>query len=1132
MLQIQRASAGSGKTYTLAKKFIWFLIAIKNPERPWRLRSHREIADGLARILAITFTNKATNEMKLRIVDNLAAMAVAADKNAVTPLLLKQTPYLKEFADELSVSPSKVGEAAAYALSVLLNEYSDFRISTIDSFFQSVLRTFAYESNLNDSYQVEIDTDYLIMASIEATLNELNRPGTDDTTAGKWIRILTREAAENGGKWNVFQKNANNNSVYSSLRKSLKMMESEEFKEIRTSLDNYFLNNSETLPLEDVYTALKKQVETPVIEALETARRLGNQLQTRLKKAGIDPGADCLRNFSGHLSKLKILTPEVSPSDKNIFAPLKLAGKSLLKKGVSHPEAQVFTDLALQMYEAYTQWLDLRGRQEWLYWQVYAPLLPYLGLLGEARLKMTEFLENNNLIQLGETNSMLQDIIGEDDAPFIYERLGSVINHFLIDEFQDTSRMQWDNLHPLLKESDSRGEDNLIIGDAKQSIYRFRNADPSLITTVVPSLFPSHKSAGMTRAENTNWRSRRRIVEFNNLFFSHLAQYVDSWKLGELDFKDLYANVAQYSNHRDESGYVEVRIMSAELSDEEKAAGKTVANVIEENILKEIGPLITSLRRRGVAQKDIAILTDTNEEGKKIIAALVEYNETLPAGTPSIDFISEEALLVSQSEAVGILVAILRYLATGADMDLSFFSLRHPEQSAAGHITNYMTAESPRKEVDEIINDMQARTLTGIVEAMTEKFVPEAMRREQAVYLAAFQDMVIDYTDRYPADAASFLDWWDSKGQFRSISSPEGTDAVSIMTIHKSKGLEFGCVILPFADSSLEPSPSQSEWRWVKPSSIFSEAGLPPFVPVKTERKLLETEHAPVYVAYHDLFMMDKLNSAYVAFTRAVDELYIFTRETKNKKSLGPMLRQILTPTEDGDLNLDFSIGEEESLLLPSECVEWDEEKTIVKIGEKPTYCPTDTESGKKRGGKVEERTLGAYNVDSTPAILHIVETDDTSQTVPDPDDDPRSEGNLLHAIMERVKKADDLHSAVLTLRMRGMVSLEQAQEWEPMLEEAMKGEEVAGWFDGSWRVANEREIILPRMKNRRPDRLMFNADRSRAIVVDYKFGVIPEGDEHIEQVREYVELIRLAVRPRYIEGYIWYVREGKIIRV
>ena len=1131
MLQIQRASAGSGKTYTLAKKFIWFLIAIKNPDRPWRLRTRREIADGLARILAITFTNKATNEMKLRIVDNLASMAVAAE-DPVSPLLLTQTPYLKEFAETLSVPPSKVGEAAAYALSVLLNEYSDFRISTIDSFFQSVLRTFAYESNLNDSYQVEIDTDYLIMASIDATLNELNRPGTDETPAGKWIRILTREASENGGKWNVFQKNNNNSSVYSSLRRSLKMIESEDFKEIRTSLDDYFINTAETLPLEEVYVALKKRVETPVFEALERARGLGNRLQAQLRKAGLDPATDCLRNFSGHLAKLNVLTPDVSSSDRNIFSPLKLAGKSLLKKGVSHPEAQELTDMAIDMYEAYNLWLDLRGRPEWVYWQVYAPLLPYLGLLGEARLKMNEFLESNNLIQLGETNSMLQDIIGDDDAPFIYERLGSVINHFLIDEFQDTSRMQWDNLHPLLKESDSRGEDNLIIGDAKQSIYRFRNADPSLITTVVPSLFPSHKPAGLTRAENTNWRSRRRIVEFNNLFFSNLAGIVDSLKLGELDFKDLYSNVAQYSNHRDPSGYVEVRFMSAELSDEDKSAGKSVADVIEENVLKEMGPLIASLQTRGVAQKDIAILTDTNEEGKKIIAALVEYNENRPAGTPPVDFISEEALLVSQSEAVGILVAIMRYLATGADMDLSFFSLRHPELSPAGHIAGFLGEESPQKEVDAIMADMQARTLTGIVEAMTEKFVPEVMRREQAVYLAAFQDMVIDYTDRYPADAASFLDWWDSKGRFRSISSPEGTDAVRIMTIHKSKGLEFGCVILPFADGALEPSPTQSEWRWVKPASVFSDAGLPPFVPVKTERKLMETEHASIYIDYHDLFMMDKLNSAYVAFTRAVDELYIFTRESRNRNALGPLLKKILLPPEEGALELSLPSGVEEELLLPADTVEWDDRQTVVCIGEKPVYMPKDTDSGRKNGKKVEERVLGAYNADSTPAILHIVETEDSDLSVPDPDEDPRSEGNLLHAVMERVKKADDLHAAVLTLRMRGMISLEQAHEWEPMLEKAMKGKEVAGWFDGSWRVANEREIILPGMKNRRPDRLMFNSDRSRAIVVDYKFGSVPDGDEHIEQVREYVELIRLAVRPKNIEGFIWYVREGKIVRV
>ncbi len=1128
MLHLQRASAGSGKTYTLAKQFIWFLIAVKTGEN-WRLRTDREISDGLSRILAITFTNKATNEMKQRIVEKLADLSVAAEPGAVTPHLLKTTAYLQEFSTRLGVAPELIGQAAKEALSVVLNDYSDFRVSTIDSFFQSVLRTFAYESNLNDSYQVEIDSDFLAMAAIDATLDEVNRPGLPDTPSGRWLKILMREASDAGNNWNVFQKSGKTESIYSQLRRTLTKIESEEFKEIRTKLDEWFADVTEGNTLEDIYLNLKAAMEKPLKESMAKAKAAASTLKSELRKRGLDPVESCPKNFSGHLKKLRSLSYDYSGNEsKYIFKPLNLTGKKILKKGVSHPDADFLTALAEDMYDAYGNWLALRESKEWRHWKVYSPNIPYLGLLGEARMKMNEFLDSNNLIQLGETNSMLQRIIGEDDAPFIYERLGSVINHYLIDEFQDTSRMQWDNLNPLLKESDSRGEDNLIIGDAKQSIYRFRNADPSLITTTVPTLFPRHHAAGMSREDNTNWRSERRIVEFNNLFFHALAQRIDGMRLGDLDFADLYANVAQYPHRREDKGYVEIRFIKGELSEESKNAGMTQTDADTALAVDSVGPLISSLIERGVRQKDVAILVDRNDDGKAVIASLVAYNASLPTGQRRIDFISEDSLLVSQAESVGIIVGVLRNLVDGRGSDFDFYSMRNQDKAPAEQVAGFLKEKSPRDAIDTMLADMQSVALPALVEAITEKFVPLEFRKTQAVFIAAFQDMVIDYTERYPTDTASFLNWWDSKGVYRSISSPEGTDAVQIMTVHKAKGLEFKCVIIPLATSSFETD-RKSEWRWVKPASFLKDAGLPPFLPVSTTRALLDTEHADKYVEYHDLYMMDKLNSAYVAFTRAVDELYIFTRDTKTKSSLGFMLRDILTPAED-DL---FSATENNDLLLPQEEIIWNDDETVVTVGTPPESYAAEEKKSSKDGGP-EERCIDEYGVDSSPAILHYVETEGDDSTTLDPlaDDDPRSEGNLLHAVMERVDNASDLHNAVLTLRMRGLISNEQAHDWEEWLKEAISAPEVAPWFDGSRRVVNERDILLRGNKNRRPDRIMLDDSRRNAVIVDYKFGTIPDNDEHILQVREYMRLLREALRLRSVEGYVWYVREGKVVNV
>lgn len=1161
MLQLQRASAGSGKTFTLAKKFIWFLISIKEDGKPRRLRTSREIGDGLGRILAITFTNKATNEMKQRIVAKLADLSRAAEDGAPDGLI-DSVAYLKEFSVELNVSPKAIGSACREALSVLLNDYSDFRVSTIDSFFQSILRTFAYESNLNDSYQVEIDTDYLATAAVDATLDIVDNPHGSDSSASLWLKLLMNEAATAGSQWNVFQKSDTPQSIYSRLRRSIHRLESEEFKGVRKELDSYFELSEDEDPLAKAYISLKKRMESPLRDALKEAQDCCARIVALLRSDGIDPKEGCQRWFDTHIRKLPLLNFN-DTSAKAPFKPLVISDtKPLLKKGVSSLHAADINRTAAIMYEAYSLWLELRESKEWRHWSVYAPLLPYLGLLGEARKRMLDYLESNNMIQLGETNSMLKRIIGEDDTPFIYERLGTAINHYLIDEFQDTSRMQWDNLRPLLLENDSRGQDNLIIGDAKQSIYRFRNADPSLITTSVPETFPRHHAAGMSKADNTNWRSDRRIVEFNNFFFKSLVHEIESLSKGTLDFSNLYNNVAQFPSHREEKGYIEIRFVDQDISAESgnEDADESVSP------LSAIGPLISSLLERGYECRDIALLVDTNQLGKDVIAAMVDYNSCLPDRFKKIDFISEESLLISSAEAVGIIINVLRKMVSGTkpkDKDageeedtrhdwseirtnFSFYSLRHPELSVAEQITGFLKEDSPEESINRMLSSMQTVALPALIEAITENFVPENLRRSQAVFIAALQDMVLEYCERYAADVASFLNWWDTKGKERSISSPEGTNAVQIMTVHKAKGLEFKCVIMPFATASMTPL-RKSEWRWVRPASCFADSGLPPFVPVETTSALENTEHAEIYHKYFDLYMMDRLNSTYVAFTRAVSELYIITKMPKRAdSSICYYLKEICGNADNCLAQYDT---EDKEFLLPVGISRWNETGDILMFGEKPVVIPQSPEAD-----KVDETELiiEEYGVDSSPAILQYVESDmgissslnqdekkeddddpDTSTIMPEAaDTDPRSEGNLLHTVMGMIKTSKDLHRAILTMKTRGLITHRQAEEWEPMLSEALSKDVIRDWFQGNWNVLNERSILIPRSADRRPDRIMISPDKKEAVILDYKFGEETHAKAYIKQVRNYINAFREATGIRNVKGYLWYVRADLLTEV
>lgn len=1190
MLQLQRASAGSGKTFTLAKKFIWFLLTIKdNTTGSFRLRTEPEIADGISRILAITFTNKATAEMKQRIIDKLAALADTAGKD-LTPDAIGATDYLDEFAAALGVPHNEIGRVSGIALSAILNQYSDFNVSTIDSFFQTVLRTFAYESNLNDSYQVEIDSEYIAAAAIDSTLDEVNTTNSGKSHSSFWINLLMSDASDKkGAVWNVFQKNSAKGTIYANLRNSLKKMENEEFKEIRGFLDNYVDTENGSGRLIEVYRKIRNDISAELKGAYDRMNTLASDFERLLAANRLSAKEHCVRYLDSHLAKIHNFTPDVEPSERELFKPAKIEDKPVLKKGVCCDAEPMLTAVAREMYAAYEEWREIFLSPVHRLWKIYSATLPYLGLLLEARSKIASFLDSNNIIQLGETNSMLNRIIGDSDAPFIYERLGSSINHYLIDEFQDTSRLQWENLRKLLGESDSRGEDNLIIGDAKQSIYRFRNADPSLITDSVPEEFAgSVHVCGMSKEDNTNWRSQRRIVEFNNYFFRALTRQLcgiqnqiyegaDPLTIeNRIDFGNLYSNVVQYPKKQEDSGYVEIHFFEKGNAEGEGQSPEALA---------ELGPLISSLISRGYRQKDIALLVDTKSLGNDVIEAIIAYNSTLNGDTPRIEFISEDSLLISSSEAVAVIVATLEKITDGnapkvrnqktqpedsansaekiywndIKCDFSFFAHRHPEMSPAMQITEFVKEKKPIDAIREMLREMQAVTLPSLVESIVENFVPEDLRRSQAVFIAGFQDLVLDYCERYPSDIVSFLEWWKSRGAYLSISSPEGTDAVSIMTIHKSKGLEFKCVILPFEAKGMTPPPMKKEWRWVRPSQLYSCYDLPDFIPVETTSGLIDTEYADLYRKYCDMYMMDRLNSLYVAFTRAKCELYIFTKQTdsesKNEShsSSAWFISEICSDMES-------HLPEDMTDIIPPGLMHYDEDECVITFGRK---TDPDPEEGRNEQPKHENtdisfqetRVVEEYGVNSCPAILHCLEgtpssaadsaadilqseLEDSATVSPEAaDTDPRSEGNLLHAIMEKVRVASDLHMAVLDMKMRGAITSAQAAEWEPMLRTAIEAPETKEWFSEKWRILNERDIIFNDSRNKRPDRLLLSSDGKEAVIIDYKFGETPQDDNdklltrYLKQVKSYAFAVRKSTGINRISAYVWFVHTGKIFK-
>lgn len=1151
MLQLQRASAGSGKTYTLAKKFIEYYISepIGNGKR--RLRPVKELREALQSILAITFTNKATNEMKLRIVAKLNALA-----NWTPAIPLVKTDYLNDFIKEFGCSGQEIAAHCKYALKVLLTDYSDFKVSTIDSFFQGVLRTFAYEADLDDTYQLELDSNYVIQMGLDTTLDEIETE--DESTQGTvWIGSMMENKASSGKGWNIFQKKGNKQSVYGEILNASRNLAKEDFKEIRERLDNYFNQHP------DFYSTYHKLCKIYEKDVRETHVRM-KQAARALGDAFADAGLDIAQHGGQYLaSRVKNMAetwdwdskpgsfkiPEFNRkgSRTRVFNP------SIDNPYLNTPTEDKLEDLAIRMYECFEAWQNEANSEKIKRWKIYRSTMPYVGLLQSVRNNSKLFLTDTNTVELSETNSILSRIIGDDDAPFVYERLGSKLEHFLIDEFQDTSSLQWHILRPLLIESEGKGFENLIIGDAKQSIYRFRNANPSLITTKVPEEFSnSCIPCGNTPQENTNWRSSMKVVKFNNLFFRFFSK-----ELGD-HMEKLYFNAIQPASHKENRGYVKVQLFKNEKGEDNLPAH-----------FAEIPELISDMLKRGYRMNEIAVLVDTHEQGTQIIDSIMLYNQREDA-TEKINFISSDSLETGESPAVQTVISILEAINNGTHAELrpieernkkgvgdwsklradfSLFEMQNAGKPLSEILSRFISGEFNPDSIRDIMGKMSTSALPALIENIIKEFVPEKMRSSDAAFLGALQDLTLEFSERTTSDISSFLDWWNKKGRYKSISSPEGSNAVNIMTVHKSKGLEFRCVIVPFSKQTIQPPPNQKEWLWVMPDLSEAEQ-IPqiPWIPVWSDPRLDETIHAATYQKYLQNYLIDKVNMAYVAYTRAIDELYIFTPcEIKEDGSLGDTKRigaylwRCGTEAKDIIEDLRLKYPEAESYLPTAEEIEVDAENKCWSYGEQ--LSKEDIEKGRKEKKDSERKeTTAITDYRSTNTFRQLLCSDTTGtdrDTLPtnlrEESDDIEPEeirlyGEIMHSVMETITTADDLHISLLRMKSSGHIGLETMTRLERELGAAIENVKEYGWFEKGMRVITERSIVGIGDKVQRPDRIVIRPDKT-AVVVDYKFGTQRNDKKYLRQVRKYANAIEKAGIASKCEGYVWYVTLGTVLK-
>lgn len=1098
MILINKASAGSGKTYTLVKEYLIMLLGKKTEGGNYILDKHPN--DNHRYILAITFTNKATEEMKSRIVETLDVLASNPD----------ESPYITDLTTMLGASKDDISKSAGIAERQMLEDYTNFNVCTIDTFFQKILRTFAYEVNLSSNYGVELNDEYVVELGVNNLKTRLHdESGKKNKSLSHWLWMFVQDSIKNGSSWDVFYKPKSKKTVDNSLYNFAKVLTNEVVKKNSKQLFD-FLADPKNIQAFNV--ALNSGISNLIPKVKECVDEIFKMLE--------GPGIKANNYFTKFLDALNNSDNPFLIKDLDKKVEKKIADQSFVNKNSAKVNESAICLYLEQIrdyntvYASYKKILDLTYQ---------------LGLLGDINASMQDFTNENNTILLSGTNDIVKRIIDGCETPFIYERIGMYLHNFLLDEFQDTSRMQWENLLPLVRNGLANGHDSLIIGDVKQSIYRFRNSDPQLLHSQLKVDF-SNDSIKYNEGRSINWRSARNIVHWNNAFFQFLST--------ALNMDEFYADVEQKVSPKNEKLPGHVVVARREIPDKKKDTdgsndSKTESNDnsndndsnFKEWAIEKMIVDLQSLLARGFKQKDIAVLSNTNREGQLAISRIMKWNIENP--DKQMKVVSEESLLVISSPAVRIVVNILKMLdrceahnEDGREMPMVLrrFEANRSEgmdTSEAFEDAIVSKDEDIADYIDRLYETSKSACLDSVVEQIIKSQLSKQMTEENTPYLLAFLDSVVDFMSRYGSNIHHFLKWWDKVGPGLSISSPDNIDAIRVITIHKSKGLQFPCVLIPMFDWNFD----QSSIEWIETAGFKDKlpkgVAIPPIVPVKRDNKSTLFDNEFNEIACSNI--MDSLNKTYVACTRAQYELIIYT---ENNKELGLQLSQFLetcrnnadiapTPTENCDPDVVYELGKP---MLRSD---------IPALNSDDNALPDN----------VESRIMPPYSV--------VSDVDRWKLTSPDIIIDVRGTtrwvGEMLHKVMERVRTPKNLKKAFGRALHRGMITEEEHDEYLALLSKRLADPRVADWFANDNRLMLERSVTIGGNGQKRPDRVVMKPN-GEIIIVDYKFGDRSDDNDtkYKRQVAGYKRAVcdALGCRPGCVSGYVWYIHSGDILAV
>lgn len=1055
-----KSSAGSGKTFTLVKEYLKIVLA--DPSNFWI-------------ILGLTFTNKAANEMKDRVLQYLQELEhpdLFTDSKIIKfllPAIMKET----------GLERNNVINNARIAHSSILHNYSYYSIGTIDSFMHKVFRTFAFDLGIPIDFNVELDDDLILNRAVDSLIE---RTGREKLLTDFLIRFVSSKLDEEKS-WKIeneiksFAKNLLNEEGQINLLE-LAGLKLGDFRDILSDI-NHFI----------------KEFENRIIEISLNAVKC-------FQKKNLDKGAFYYGvqgiaayffrlsdgNFSALLPNLRVQT---TINDDKWFA-----------ARTTESEKNSINEIKPELIKYYTSLKDYLDRNYGLYklLSLVKTNIYSLALINEIDKHINDLRMQNNQVHISEFNKRILDIVIGEPLPYIYERLGIKYKHFLIDEFQDTSFMQWQNILPLIDNSLSEGRLNILVGDGKQAIYRWRNGDIEQFIKLPKIYTPFHSEHIIEREQNlinnynekplnSNFRSKTEIVAFNNDFFETIKELLpEKWKI-------VYDKHSQKSLVSNTGGYVCIKIS-------EEKDKKEFDNVNLDFIVNEIKRLQTLSYRFN----DMAVLCRKNDQASMVAEYLLENG---------IDVISSEALLLRSSHEVKLIIALIHLIVKPLNryyqyQVLTYFYINNKLDlnSLCGLIPDNEDNESNGQKEDslsdmnkfrKILKDcgvefnpdyLKILSLYDLVEEIIRSF--HLVDRPDP-YLEYFLQTVYSFAEREGNTVSGFLEWWSDNEDKLSVVFPEGNNAVTVMTVHKAKGLEFPVIFLPFANEKLKQT-KNTLWLRTEETPVINL----PVINIPNIKEVLETGFAGYYQEEYDKSAIDMLNLLYVAMTRPIERLYVITQE--NNKLNEPL------KSVSGIIN--YYLTKKELSKKGDYCVEFGD--AGFRSERKETRDKNEFDSGEFISVKWQNRiTISLQSPEKWDARYPVRYSE---------------WGVLVHEALSYVHTINDRESALDRIKSKYDLSAEVADLISDFILKLLKMPGLRDLYQTGVSAKNEAELLTPEGLSIRPDRLVFNDDV--VSIIEYKTG--RKTYAHTEQVNNYEKVLQ-DMNFRRVDKYLVYISEMSI---